>query len=276
MTTMFDTFNQRIQSFVSEAKNRRLLLGTGSYSTPFRGTLFGCSDSLGVAKHLATERVDILWLGANPNVDRSVRKIMANDTKDTDEFDSFLRQAHSGRYAEQVWDKAGLPSVGWDPIGKPVGSWSVYAELLGKVGRPDRIAMANVIPWGSSVAKDFWKPLGQIDAELLDRLLRFSDELNTEITLALRPKLIIVPKSLGESPETRRMGIAAGRARNLKAHTIKLSRTSFQFAVGKVERGGQPWTVAYLPHPSALRLEKEDRVTIVEQARAVLSAAIAG
>jgi len=275
MTTMFDTFNQRIQSFVSEPKNRRLLLGTGSYSTPFRGTLFGCSDSVDVAQHLATERADILWLGANPNVDRSVGKILANDPTDTSEFDSFLRQAQSGRYAEQVWDKAGLPSVGWDPIGKPVGSWSVYAELLGKVGRANRVAMANVIPWGSSVAKDFWKPLAQIEPALLERLLRFADELNTEITLALRPKLIIVPKSLGESPETRRMGIAASRARNLKAHTVKLSRTDFQFSVGKVERGGQPWTVAYLPHPSALRLEKDDRVTIVEQARAVLSRAMA-
>lgn len=276
MTTLFDGFNQRIQSFVSEAPNRRLLLGTGSYSTPFRGTLFGCVDAAGVAKHLASEPVDILWLGANPNVDRSVKKILANDTSDVSEFETFQRQARSGRYAEQVWDKAGVPSVGWDPIGKPVGSWGVYADLLGKVGRADRIAMANVIPWGSSVAKDFWKPLGAVDAPLLERLLRFCDDLNAEITVALRPRLIIVPRSLGESVETRRMGIAAGRAKHVKTHAIKLSRTTFVLSVGKVQRGGQVWTVAYLPHPSALRLEKDDRGIVVARAREVLVAAMEG
>ena len=69
--TIFDEFNEAIHTFVTAPGRAALMAGTGSYSVPFRGTLFGCADRLGVARALATRRVDVLWLGANPNVPAS-------------------------------------------------------------------------------------------------------------------------------------------------------------------------------------------------------------
>src|SRR5256885_10517020 len=65
-TDIFRGFNEEISAFVRRTENRRLLPGTGHYSTPFRGELFGLSDGAAVTRALQTRRVDALWLGSNP------------------------------------------------------------------------------------------------------------------------------------------------------------------------------------------------------------------
>jgi len=65
--------NQRIWDFVHQPANVRLRPATGYYSTPFRGGLFGEVKAAEVAKRLPTQGVDLLWLGANPCVPRSLR-----------------------------------------------------------------------------------------------------------------------------------------------------------------------------------------------------------
>ena len=45
--------NRRIYDFVHRSANRKLLPGTGYYSTPFRGGLFGETESDAVAKRLS-------------------------------------------------------------------------------------------------------------------------------------------------------------------------------------------------------------------------------
>src|SRR5206468_2327365 len=68
--------NRRICDFVHRSANRKLLPGTGYYSTPFRGGLFGETESDAVAKQLSRSDVDVLWLGTNPCVARSLENII--------------------------------------------------------------------------------------------------------------------------------------------------------------------------------------------------------
>ena len=68
--------NRRIHDFVHRSANRKLLPGTGYYSTPFRGGLFGETESDAVAKRLSRSGVDVLWLGTNPCVERSLENII--------------------------------------------------------------------------------------------------------------------------------------------------------------------------------------------------------
>ena len=69
--------NKQIRHFVEQRANRRLLPGTGHYSTLFRGGLFGDVESASVSRRLATVRVEGLWLGSNPCVRRSLQYISA-------------------------------------------------------------------------------------------------------------------------------------------------------------------------------------------------------
>jgi len=65
--------NRRIRDFVHNDANRRNLVpATGCDSTPFRGSLFGEAESDPVAKQLPRLGVDVLWLGTNPYVPRSL------------------------------------------------------------------------------------------------------------------------------------------------------------------------------------------------------------
>lgn len=260
---VFDDFNARIAEFVGKDENEVLRRGTGTFCTPFRGTLFGLERSSDVAAALPNRQVDVLWLGANPNVQASVDAIFGRPHRS---FPPFRRQVGSGFYGEVHPDYADA-RVGWDPIGQPQRGWRFYMEVFSSFANRASIAMANVIPWGSSDAKEFWGPLGKEHAELVDRLVTFSDELNEDITAALRPRLIVVPRSLGE-----RTGLAMSRA-DVRPVPVATSRT-FNFHVGRVSRKGRWWNVAYLPHPAAIRYSAKDRVVIADALRTELSSLI--
>jgi hypothetical protein len=118
---VFDSFNAKIRDFVERPENARLRRGTGAYSAPFRGTLFGMDRAADVAPLVDREGVDVLWLGSNPNVPTSVKYILDDTGDDFPEFEDHLK---AGLYA----------SPGWDA--KAVGrGWAIYRMALQRAGR---------------------------------------------------------------------------------------------------------------------------------------------
>lgn len=273
MPTIFDAFNRSIHDFVSRPENHRLRAGTGSYSTPFRGTLFGYADAAAAAQRLASERADVLWLGTNPDVPASIAKILNPPPTDGD-FVGFQQQMGSGTLGEQDW-RVSPAIAGWDPLSRPKGGWAVYAEVLARVTTLERVAMANFLPWGSATAPAFWQPMRKDHPELLNRAVRFADELNAAITVALRPRLIVIPRSLSECRDLRNTAIGRSHESAVRHEVSNLGKRTFRFATGEIERGGAMWKVAYLPHPSSLRYSTPHRTAIVDGVSAVLKAAIA-
>jgi hypothetical protein len=261
---IFETFNRRIYTFVNQPENQRLIPATGSYSTPFRGTLRGETEGARATSQLATGGVGVLWLGANPNVPESLEKVLDPDSRNPSHFPSFERQMQSGRVGAQQWDEEGVPRVGWDPIGAPVRGWALYADVVKGIAGDGGVAMANFLPWGSALARDFWTPMKASHPELLARVLRFANDLNLEITQALRPKLIVVPKSLGGSRELADTWIASSRAIDARLHELPLTKRRFKFTTAQIDGRGATWPVAYVPHPASLQYNGEDRAKIRE------------
>jgi hypothetical protein len=104
---IFARLNRRIFDFVQLPANRRLRPGTGSYSTLFRGTLFGLEDAAAVAQRLKRTKVDVLWLGANPCVPKSLDSILDSRRADGDfaawispPFQAQVDKEWAGRYLD--------------------------------------------------------------------------------------------------------------------------------------------------------------------------------
>lgn len=273
MPTVFDEFNRSIHDFVSRPENQRLRAGTGSYSTPFRGTLFKHADSAAAASALATQPVDVLWLGTNPDVPASVEKILGPVQADGD-FDGFQQQRLCGMLGDQDW-RSTPPIAGRDPLTRPTRGWAVYSAALARVTAVERVAMANFVPWGSASSAAFWEPMRRDHPALLQRAVQFADELNAAITLALRPRLIVMPRSLSDCRELRETAIGRFTTTAVSHEITKLGKRTFRFATGEIERGGARWKVVALPHPASLRYSKEHRAMIVDGVSEVLRAAIA-
>ncbi len=123
--------NQCIWDFVHQQKNRRLRAGTGWYSTPFRGGLFGKIKSGEVARLLERQRVDVLWLGATPGVQSSLRNILRPPSTFGD-LPSFKAQLESGFFGSRRWSGS-HSEPDWNPIDAPKGGWRVYQSLLAEV-----------------------------------------------------------------------------------------------------------------------------------------------
>jgi hypothetical protein len=267
--TIFHAFNKRIVDFVRRSENARLAPGTGTFSTPFRGTLFGCELAADVEAALENRRVDVLWLGANPNVQTSVDAILG---KSVPQFQALERQMESNFYGEvdvPYWERAGEWRVGWDPVGKPQRGWKFYQDTFARVRPNLAIAMANIVPWGSSDASTFWEPLAKLDSALVTRVVEFCDQLNEYIVEALRPRLLVVPLSLGE-----RTGLARSRA-TTSVHEIPLSKRTFRFHTGSVERRGRVQNIAYLPHPMAIQYRLDERAVISDRLVGAVGAMLA-
>jgi hypothetical protein len=267
--TIFDEFNEAIRTFVTAPGRAALLAGTGSYSVPFRGTLFGCADRAGVARALETRRVDVLWLGANPNVPTSGTNITGG-TSGGGDFDGFLAQMNSDGFGEHKWDGRQLGALGWDPVGQPTRGWAIYAEAL--ADQRNHVVMANFVPWGSAKIGDLWDALDRVG--LTAEAVEFCDKLNAAIVCALKPRLILIPKSLGGSRELAGTGISMAKAEGLRERPVEAGKTRIRMLVGEVWRPNARWPVAYVPHPASLRVVREHRATIVGQLRAELMAAM--
>jgi hypothetical protein len=265
--------NRRIRDFVTRAANARLRPGTGYYSTPFRGSLFGEKDSAAVANRLAPDGIDALWLGTNPGVSRSLEYIL-QPPRGRGDFPTFERQAESGLFGSWLWggDDEG-PAPDWNPIERPKGNWRVYRDALARVARLDRVAMANFLPWGSRSADALIGRIGLMNRPLLDRMLEFADDLNAEITGALAPKLVVVPFSLGRNPvidSVRPLGLSIARAAEARRHSVAVHRGTFTFHTGICASGRHTVRTAFLPHAASLRLRSDDRRRIIDRLAQVL------
>jgi hypothetical protein len=267
--------NRRILDFVSDPNNLRLKPGTGAYSTLFRGSLFGLTDDLAVTKRLKQRRVDVLWLGANPCVPKSLDYITSPPAHDGD-FPAFVQQLDSGLFSSTRWDESGDPLPDFSPLERPKGNWQVYRDVLLRfVGSLDGVTMANVIPWGSGDVEAFLDGVGAVDQGLLRRALRFADDLNVMIVSMLRPRLLIVPLSIGRNRQMDALHsseLSLAKADNAEQHRIPLGARSFKFTTATCRRGDVTVPVAYLPHPVALRVPRNSKDIFVKHLAKIIGA----
>jgi hypothetical protein len=265
-----DTSNQRIYDFVHQTSNLRLRSGTGAYSTPFRGTLFSLSNTGEVGQQLMTRQVDALLLGTNPCVPQSLDHVL-NPPGGSGHFADFEHQMKSGSFGALKWDQHGNSSADWNPIQKPTGTWAVYRNVLGGVYDLDAVTMANFIPWGSQNADALLKGIGLVDPSLLKEMLAFADELNVEIVRALRPKLLVVPFSLGRNERLAPRGLSMKSARDIRPHHLPTTEGRVTFYTGVCARGGSSVPAVYVRHPSSLQLSVESRRRLVDKMVRVLA-----
>lgn len=272
-SNIFDAVNRRIWAFVHERANQHLMPGTGSYSALFRGSLFGQAESAAVAEQLTTRGLDVLWLGTNPCVPRSLENII-NPPKGKGDFPAFERQMNSGLFGSWRWSDDGQRSLDWNPIESPTPSWEVYRDVLAEIARLDCVAMANFIPWGSQDAEALTKNLGAVNRPLLERAFEFADDLNAEIVQALAPKLMVVPFSLGRNRRfdaVRPLGLSLSRAVDSKRHTVALPEGAFTFHTARCQRGKLTVPTVFLRHPASLRLRNEAKKRIIEGVARILA-----
>lgn len=260
--------NEHIHDFVSDKPNRRLRPGTGAYSTPFRGSLFRLTDDLAVAKELKRRRVDVLWLGANPCVPRSLDYITSPPAHEGD-FPTFVQQMRSGLFPSARWDDSGAPLPDFNPLEQPKGNWRLYRDMLLRfVGSTEGVAMANVLPWGSSDSKGFVSRVAEINDGLLRRALRFADDLNVLLVSMLRPRLMIVPFSIGRNRRIHAVHpwqLSLQESAEPEQHQISVDNRPFAFRTAVCQRGSVRVPVAFLPHPAALRVPRKAEARFVTQ-----------
>lgn len=247
----FRQWNEDIAAFV--ANHKRLAPGTGEYSSLFRGRLFGSNNVDYITLRVASRRVDVLWLGSNPNVPESVRYILEGGGSDLADF---VEHRKTNRYAP-------APPPGrkeWQPMERG-GGWSVYRDVLQRCFRADHIAFANVIPWGSHVAPAFFGPMSKDPSGLLAELMEFSRGLNERVIATLRPRLIVLPRILVESTFTRPLDL---RVEGEALGVVEVAGKKQRFTTGELVREGVRWPVLVGPHPSALRPRAHERAGLVE------------
>lgn len=265
--------NRRIRDFVTRPANARLRPATGYYSTPFRGSLFGETDSAAVAKRLTPDGIDVLWLGTNPGVSRSLDYVLY-PPRGRGDFPTFERQAKSGLFGSWLWCEGDdEPAPDWNPIERPKGNWRVYRDALARVATLDRVAMANFLPWGSRSAEALIRQIGSMNRPLLERMLEFAEDLNAEIVGALSPKLVVVPFSLGRSPvidSVRPLSLSMARTAEARRHSVAVHRGTFTFHTGICSAGRHAVRTAFLPHAASLRLRNDDRRRIIDRLARIL------
>jgi len=264
--------NQRIWDFVHQPANVNLRAGTGYYSTPFRGGLFGEAKAAEVAKQLPTRGVDVLWFGSNPAVPRSLNNIL-NTPADNGDFPSFERQMASGFFGSLKWGSDGEPQADFNPIETPTHSWRVYRDLFEQIGRLECVAMANLIPWGSENMDDLITRPGSANRPLLRRALEFADDLNAEIIQTLAPRLAVVPFSLGRSDRLNAVipfGLSLKEATDAKQHSVQLPEGDFNFYTATCQRGNVSVGTVFVRHPASLRVSSESQKRLVSEVAAIL------
>lgn len=273
----FQSLDRQIFDFVEAPENRRLRAGTGSYSTHFRGMLFGQKASVAVAAKIQAQRVDVLWLGANPSVPTSLERILDPHADDA-HFNTFLAQMKSGMFSQHAVEP-NADFIPWNPIQNPTKNWVIYNRILSNpaVADIDAVAMANIFPWGSKEMVDLAAGIRGLDRSLWHRVTEFANHINIQIVEALRPKLLIVPRSVGgadrpASKELRGMGLVESDAKELISGAVTIDGKQRKYSTGICVRGRIEVPVAYLPHPASLKITTLGRAQIVERFTEVLSA----
>ena len=193
---------------------------------------------------------------------------------DRGDFSDFERQLDSGLFGAARWSSDGQALPDFNPLERPKGNWRVYRDAFARVGNVQRVAMANVIPWGSSTFDSFIAGVASRDRRLLDRALEFADDLNTQIVKALRPRVIVVPFSLGRNRAVWRLGALAGltlrHATDVRPHTLSLVNGQFKYYSGLCRRGNVSLPALFLRHPASLRLANGEGARITRAVAKVL------
>ena len=114
---IFEAINNSISDFVENQENKALKRGTGSYSIPFRGSIFGEIETAKVLSKLNAESVDVIWLGSNPNVPESLDAILSPSSPS--HYEGFVQQAMNDNFSEAYKNSEGANLPLWDPINKP-------------------------------------------------------------------------------------------------------------------------------------------------------------
>ena len=269
--TLVSDLNSRICAFVNSEGNVHLRPGTGSYSTHFRGMLFGERLASRVEEHLtAGRRAEALFLGSNPNCPPSLESIKGE--RIASDWAEFQRQAESDEFAEVSFDRAG-DCCRWDPLHDPSSlgagqkAWTFYADCLREsVVDFEAVAMANVLPWGSNNVDALIRAIQEKDPELPSRMLNFANDQLKLIISRLRPRVIICPKSIGDKSWASSLCVSMSRVSN----RTSIGPTEISGRRHLLYRGSLPGVagctpVVFIDHPSALRFtQTADRPRIAD------------
>lgn len=256
MNNIFEESYNLIEEFVSRPANSRLKAGTGRYSSLFRGTLFGSSQTSEVDKALKKEPVKVLWLGSNPNVPESLQLIV--NGSGAGHYQQFIEQKQTGHFSEVFTNKSGVLGPGWDPINRPNYQWRFYTEIFDQLFGSGRVLMANYVPWGSRDFSQLIRGVSAVDEALLQRMLEFSTMLNLRVIECIRPEIIVAPKSICQN-QLICSHLCACTPECTMSYRVE-ARVPFAFSVKNVMIGSQNIKVLISPHPSyTSRVGREHR-----------------
>ncbi|MET3460217.1 hypothetical protein [Variovorax atrisoli] len=232
--------------FAGRPENIQLLPGTLSYSTPFRGTAFGCSTLDEVAAALEMRRLDVLILGSNPN---------AGELAAGSPYGTLEEQLRSGYFGEAYFNADRTPSAGWTPQSDSKPGWRSLFRAIQKAGfSSDAVAMVNYLPWGSSKLAELVRAL---DSALLKRAIEFADEQLSRLLTLFRPKVVIVVRSLTETKGFHSPLLSGWRQVSSPA-SINVATTAgnfkrFHLLVSGL-RSTTPQLLLHMPHPGYLQI----------------------
>lgn len=171
----------------------------------------------------------MLWFGSNPHIKRSLAMIVSR-TRGCGDFPDFESQCRSGLFGSARWEGTN-PTSDFSPLQHPERRWTVYQEVLRKVfGSTDACAMANCVPWGSASINDFVRTLSEVDPKLLRRAVAFAEGLTERIISSLKPRLLLVPFSLGNNrclDAIQRLGVSMSRFSDCRMVAVETERPQF-------------------------------------------------
>jgi hypothetical protein len=192
---------------------------------------------------------------------RSLDFIVAATPGDGD-WPTFVAQQESGRYASQRFDADGNATDDFNPLQEPQRQWVHYRDALTQAGVDiSTVAMANFLPWGSANTHTLLQTLHTARPALLDAMVAFGNSLNTDIIRALRPRLLLVPFSLGRDLDRAHpVNVGMSHATNMRSHRLPDGgERDMEMFAGTCHVGGETLAVAYVRHPAGLRVRKESQ-----------------
>lgn len=207
--------NYAVLNFARRTENLALLPKTRSHSTPFRGTVGSQYLQPQVADRLDRHPIDVLVVGSNAND--------VGDTAAATKYRPLQNQIDSGFFGEAYWSPEGKPVPGWSPFNDPKPGWQLLTaaiqEAQAESGSMGGATFANYIPWGS---RDLEHLAAQTDPELLDRVVAFSDSLFEDVLQVLRPRIVLIVKSLTDNKDV-------GSRTGLKKHRDKAEKLAIPY-----------------------------------------------
>lgn len=255
-----EVIDQNILEFAHAPGNDEFLIRTRSYSTPFRGTLFGKSTVSEVWQELQHRSARVLVLGANPNNSDESHPQRCR------RFRSLQEHINTCIFGEVYWDVHGRPQAGWTAADEDRWKMFLLEPLLAAGVQSESVAFANLLPWGSS--PDLKSLLAALNHDQAERATAFANDMLAQLLGLLRPALVVAPRSIG----------AQLQATELGRQQLTSKATSFSYASGK---GTSPLNyyvgcvhdvrLLQLPHPASIRATHAGRAQLAEHLRGLFA-----